>query len=116
MAHLVFANDNLLFCRANQQDCNTNLDILHLYETTLASGQQTNRDKNQLFFSSNTDQAMKDHIKASLGVSAKNHIESYLGIPSFVGRGKKKTEFQLYQREGLAQDTRLEGEITFRMG
>lgn len=116
MAHLVFANDNLLFCRANQQDCNTNLDILHLYETTLASGQQTNRDKNLLFFSSNTDQAMKDHIKASLGVSAKNHIESYLGIPSFVGRGKKKTEFQLYQREGLAQDTRLEGEITFRMG
>lgn len=59
---------------------------------------------------------MKDHIKASLGVSAKNHIESYLGIPSFVGRGKKKTEFQLYQREGLAQDTRLEGEITFRTG
>lgn len=61
---------------------------------------------------------MKDHIKASLGVSAKNHIESYLGIPSFVGRvkKKKKTEFQLYQREGLAQDTRLEGEITFRTG
>lgn len=44
---------------------------------------------------------MKDHIKASLGVSAKNHIESYLGIPSFVGRGKKKNRVSIISERGF---------------
>ena len=42
VTYLFFADDSLLFCRANQQDYNTILDNLHLYETTL--GQQMNRD------------------------------------------------------------------------
>ena len=88
MSHLFFADDSLLFCRANQQDSNTILEILHQYEK--ASGQQINREKTQLFFSPNTDHAMQEHIKSKIGVSATHHIESYLGLPTFVGRGKKK--------------------------
>ena len=34
---------------------------------------------------------MQEHIKSKIGVSATHRIESYLGLPSFVGRGKKKS-------------------------
>jgi len=41
---------------------------------------------------------MNDHIKASLGVSATNHIESYHGVPSFVGRAKKQSFSYIKER------------------
>ena len=96
VSHLFFADDSLLFCRANQQDSNTILEILHQYER--ASGQQINREKTQLFFSTNIDQAMQELIKTKIGVLATHHIESYLGLPTFVGRGKKKSFSYLRER------------------
>ena len=65
------------------------LDILHQYER--ASGQQINREKTQQFFSTNTNQSMQEHIKSKIGVSATHRIKSYPSLPSFVGRGKKKS-------------------------
>ena len=88
VTHLFFAGDSMLFCKASQQECTTILEILQLYEAT--SGQQINRGKTQLFFSSNTDQAMRDQIKTSIGVLATTHTKSYLSVPSFVGRAKKQ--------------------------
>ena len=111
MTYLFFADDSF-FYRANQQDCNTILDILHLCETT--SGQQINRDETQLFFNSNIDQAMKDHIKASLGVSATNHIESYLGVPSFVGRAKNRASVIL--RRGFGKRYKVRRRNYFHKG
>ena len=90
VTHLFFTDDSMLFCRASQQECTTILEILQLYE--VASGQQINRGKNQLFFSSNTDQAMRDQIKTSIGVSATTHIESY----PFLSGQSKKTKLQLH--------------------
>ena len=89
MTHLFFADDNMLFCRASQQECTTILEILQLYEVAL--GQQINKDKTHIFFNSNIDQTMRDQIKTAVGVSATTHIESYLGVPSFVGRAKKQS-------------------------
>ena len=43
ISHLFFADDSLLFCRANSQECTHILDILKQYEE--ASGQQINRGK-----------------------------------------------------------------------
>ena len=40
VSHLFFADDNLLFCRANTQECATILEVLQQYEE--ASGQQIN--------------------------------------------------------------------------
>ena len=88
VTHLFFAGDSMLFCKASQQECTTILEILQLYEA--ASGQQINRDKTQLFFNSNTDQAMRDQIKTSIGVLATTHTESYLSVPSFMGKAKKQ--------------------------
>ena len=89
VTYLSFADDKMLFCRASQQECTTILEILQLYE--VASGQQINKDKTHLFFSSNIDQTMRDQIKTAVGVLATTHIESYLGVPSFVGRAKKQS-------------------------
>ena len=52
LSHLFFADDNLIFCKASIEERNTLQRILTVYEE--ASGQQLNRTKTSLFFSSNT--------------------------------------------------------------
>ena len=60
---------------------------------------------------------MRNQIKIALGVSTTTHIESYLGVPSFVVKAKKKKKkIQLYQRTDLAQDSRVEGKTTLTKG
>ena len=43
VSHLFFADDNLLFCRANSQEASSIMEILKQYEEAL--GQQINREK-----------------------------------------------------------------------
>lgn len=50
--HLLFANDNLLFCRANLREWGKIQTLLAYYEAT--SGQKINREKTSIFFSRNT--------------------------------------------------------------
>ena len=45
--------------------------------------------KTALFFSKATDGAIKDQIKEASGVPEIMQYEKYLGLPSFVGKGKK---------------------------
>lgn len=52
LSHIFFADDSLLFCRANVHECQRVLDILQTYE--VASGQMLNKDKTTLFFSKST--------------------------------------------------------------
>ena len=87
LTHLLFADDSLLFCRATEQECQKILDILEVYGG--CSGQHINRNKTTLFFSKNTSEAKRDHIKQALGVPEIKQYEKYLGLPSFVRRRKK---------------------------
>ena len=87
LTHLFFADDSLLFCRANLVECSNILKLLGVYEQS--SGQKINKDKTALFFSKSTPQATKDSIKGLLGVQEIMFYEKYLGLPSLVGRGKK---------------------------
>ena len=96
VSHLFFAVDSLLFCHSTTQDYNSILEILQQYEA--AFGQQINRDKIQLFFSPNTDYPTQESIKTLLGVSATSHYERYLGLPSFVGKGKKQSFSYIRER------------------
>ena len=96
ITHLFFADDSLLFCRANDTDCQIVMNILTMYEET--SGQKINRGKTQLFFSTNTQEDIKNRVKDLVGVEVVTQYEKYLGMPSFVGRAKKETFSYIRER------------------
>ena len=64
------------------------MEILATYER--ASGQQINRDKTMQFFSKSTSQGVQDAIKDAPGVLVVQQYEKYLGLPSFIGRRRRK--------------------------
>ena len=72
LTHLLFANDSLLFCRSNVDECEKVLEVLHVYEQS--SGQQINKAKTTVFFSKSTKEEERQRIKNILGVE---EIRSY---------------------------------------
>ena len=68
-------------------ECEKIQELLPYYEVAL--GQMINKNKTTLFFSTNIDVQIQEAIKLSLQVPAIQHYEKYLGLLSFVGRGKK---------------------------
>ena len=89
ISHLLFVDDSLVFCRATVSECVKIQSLLFLYK--LASGQSINREKTNIFFSSNTLPRTQDAITNFLGILATQSYEYYLGLPSLVGRAKKKS-------------------------
>ena len=87
--HLLFANDSLLFCQAKDRETKVVMEILKLYAEV--SGQCINMDKSSIFFSCNTSLQQRDAIKSLLGVREVDKFESYLGLPTLVGRKKYQT-------------------------
>ena len=87
LTHLFFADDSLIFCRASIQECIHIQSILSEYEA--ASGQKLNLEKTTLFFSKATSASTQEDIINLLGVPEVKQYEKYLGLPSFVGRGKR---------------------------
>ena len=87
LTHLFFADDSLLFCRANSTECSKVMDLLSVYEDV--SGQKINREKTTLFFSKSVTKVDIQIIKGVLGVREIQHYEKYLGLPSLTGKGKK---------------------------
>ena len=87
LTHLFFADDNLLFCRSTVEDCTIVLKLLCEYESWL--GQKINKEKTAIFFSKSTIEEAKASIKNLLQVQEVKSYDKYLGLPSFLGRGKK---------------------------
>jgi hypothetical protein len=84
--HLFFADDSLLFCKANIDEWVHIQQVLEIYEK--ASGQKLNREKTSIFFSKNTNTAVKNHLLSIAGVSTTLRYEKYLGLPSLIGRSR----------------------------
>ena len=61
-------------------------DILQLYADS--SGQCINFEKSSIYFSSNTGGGQRNMIKSMLGVKEVEKFESYLGLPTLLGRSK----------------------------
>ena len=49
LTHILFADNSLLFCKSNIEECQKILKILQTYELSL--GQQINKAKTTIFFS-----------------------------------------------------------------
>ena len=88
MSHLLLADDSLLFCHATQEEVQAISDVLQVYATS--SSQCINFEKFSIFFSSNTDMDQKERIKATLGIREVDWFESYLGLPTLIGRSKNQ--------------------------
>ena len=89
ISQLFFADDSLLFCRAQLGDVKTIQEILDKYEK--ASGPQINKTKTTLFFSKSVPLAAKNQIKALLGLPEIRAYEKYLGLPAVIGKNKRES-------------------------
>ena len=88
ISHLLFADDSFLFFKATLEETLVVKKLLNEYENL--SGQSVNFSKSGVFFSSNVDQQKQQELREVLGVY--NGIENtkYLGLPSLVGKSKKR--------------------------
>lgn len=94
--HLFFADDSLLFCKANTSEWNRLKAVLSHYE--LASGQRLNIEKTSIFFSKNTPLTARTQILQASGVQASNNFEKYLGLPAVVGRSRRRAFMSVKDR------------------
>ena len=86
--HLFFADDSLLFCRADLDHWHRLTSFLRNYE--LASGQKLNASKTAIFFSRNTLTEEQQKIVDASGISSTQRYDIYLGLPALVGRSRTK--------------------------
>ena len=84
--HLLFADDSLLFFKANQGSAVVLGETLNLY--CEASGQRINHDKSSIFFSKGSPADLKEAVKDILHVHKESLNDKYLGLPSDVGHSK----------------------------
>ena len=96
ISHLLFADDSLLFYKASQKEVQVINGILQTYVD--ASGQCNNMEKSSVFFSNNTPEGMRDWIKVKLAIKKVAKFETYLGLPTLVGRAKYQTFAYLKDR------------------
>ena len=88
ISHLFFADDSLLFVRANEEEVENVLDILSIYEA--ASGQKLNMEKSEVSFSRNLEPEKKELLQMKLSFKAVEGHEKYLGLPTYLGSSKKR--------------------------
>ncbi|XP_071920640.1 uncharacterized protein [Coffea arabica] len=84
-----FADDSLIFGKANSKEASEITRILQVYE--LASGQKINIEKSAILFSRNTSQANKQDVLQTLGNIQHVSQAKYLGLPMVIGRSKNGT-------------------------
>jgi hypothetical protein len=87
ISHLLFADDSLLFARANLEEANSILHVLSTYQQ--ASGQLVNLDKSEVSFSQNVLDVDKIMIRNRMDVKTVDTHSKYLGLPVVFGRSKK---------------------------
>jgi hypothetical protein len=88
LSHLFFADDSLLFCKANSVEWRQLLRILGTYEA--GSGQKLNLHKTSIFFSRNTSVERRQEILQQSGLQETQRLDTYLGLASFVGKSRKQ--------------------------
>jgi hypothetical protein len=91
VSHLLFADDSLLFLKANSIQAGVVKAAISIFE--IGSGQLINPAKCSVLFSANCPEETQDNIKAILEVEHTTFEEKYLGYPTPEGR-MKASRFQ----------------------
>jgi len=84
-----FADDSLLFCKANTTACIHLKEIINSFCTL--SGQLINFHKSSLVFSRNGTRTHKQTLAAIFNIPQRESIGKYLGCPTFQGKPKATT-------------------------
>ncbi|XP_019194227.1 PREDICTED: uncharacterized protein LOC109188138 [Ipomoea nil] len=87
ITHLFFADDSLLFFKANAQEAGVIKCCLEKYEEM--SGQAVDYHKSSICYSKNTRDEIREEVASILGVVQAQNFGKYLGLPSFVGRNRR---------------------------
>lgn len=99
ISHLFFANDSLIFCKANAKRGMAVKEMLMLYEK--ASRQVVNVEKSGLFFSRNMKEEVMNNFEKESGIKRGNFQQKYLGLPSMGSRSWEKMFDFIKQRVGM---------------
>ena len=89
-SHLFFADDLLLFARANPENCATIRGVLDVFCSQ--SGQTISEAKSRVFFSPNLDKDHRDALGDILGFQSTPNLGRYLGFP-LKHRGASSQDF-----------------------
>ncbi|XP_021719426.1 uncharacterized protein LOC110687116 [Chenopodium quinoa] len=84
---LFFADDSVIFSKANVEEVNSIRDILHTYE--IASGQMVNFGKTTVSFNKGVADKRRVELASLLGVEVVDVHDKYLGLHTVVGRSKR---------------------------
>jgi hypothetical protein len=96
ISHLLFADDVLIFSKANVSEAGVILNCLSTYSSW--SGQRINISKSAIFFSRNCRDSIKVAINGVLNLAQIPARAKYLGIPLFMHRSKKTSFMELKDR------------------
>ena len=88
VSHLLFADDNLFFCKVEPNQCQELMRIIDVYG--YASGQQLNKKKSSVMFSSKVIAFTKQNLKRLTGISKDGGMGMYLGMPEKISGSKNQ--------------------------
>lgn len=94
--HLLFADDSLIFCEANEETTSQLQSLLNIYEDAL--GQQLNKDKTAMVFSNNIRPEQQQALMDLWNAPQVKQYEKYLGLPPMIGRSKSRAFSEIKRR------------------
>ncbi|XP_060973884.1 uncharacterized protein LOC133039097 [Cannabis sativa] len=103
VSHLMFADDTILFARANEEEAKNLMECISIYEKW--SGQSCSKPKSSVLFSKNLTVQRRNRILGNLNIDQVNGEERHLGNPFVFSRRKKENYARL--KESLMK--KLEG-------
>lgn len=88
ISHLFFADDLLLFTKANLDSCKNLMDAINMF--SLASGQVVNFEKLGIFFSKKVHKKHQEIMSRLMKIKKMDIKDTHLGVPLFIDISKLK--------------------------
>src|SRR5690606_24819470 len=86
ISRLLFADDNLFFCKAESDECHTILRILKDYEKV--AGQLVNFQRSFIQVGHKIEEPTRQGVRDIVGIQNLEGMGSYLGLPESLARSK----------------------------